>query len=67
MIEKIRYKITINGMDQTRRNAINNKQTIKKVYLTSFPDQANVLNFKENKGISDTNIKLIKTTTPARK
>ncbi len=54
-------------MDQTRRNAINNKQTIKKVYLTLFPDQANVLNFKENKGISDTNIKLIKTTTPARK
>ena len=67
MIEKIRYKITINGMDQTRRNAINNKQTIKKVYLISFQDQANVLNFKENKGISDTNNKLIKTTTPARK
>ncbi len=54
-------------MDQTRRNAINNKQTIKNVYLISFPDQANVLNFKENKGISDTNNKLIKTTTPARK
>ncbi len=54
-------------MDQTRRNAINNKQTIKKVYLTSFPDQAKVLNFKENKGISDTKNKLIKTTTPARK
>jgi hypothetical protein len=67
MIEKIRYKITINGMDQTRRNAINNEQTIKKMYLTSFPAQPNDLNFKEKSGISETSNKLIKATRPARK
>jgi hypothetical protein len=54
-------------MDQTRRNAINNEQTIKKMYLTSFPAQPNDLNFKEKSGISETSNKLIKATRPARK
>ena len=53
-IEKITYKIIIIGNANTVKYTINNKEVIKKRYLTLLSAHLNVLNFKENKGISVT-------------
>ena len=39
MIDKIKYKSTIIGMDHVHKNAISNPQLIKNPKRHSFPDQ----------------------------
>lgn len=51
MIDKIKYKSTIIGMDHVHKNAISNPQLIKNPKRHSFPDQLNCLNFNEKSGI----------------
>ena len=55
IIDKITYKITIIGIDNTNKNTINNEQVIKNRYFILFSFQLKLLNFKENIGISEIN------------
>ena len=50
------YKSTINAIDQTNKNEINNPQLIKNINRISFPFHLKCLNFRENIGNSEINI-----------
>ena len=53
IIDKIKYKNTINAKDQTLNTRINPKLINKKTILISFPFHPKVFNLSENNGISE--------------
>ena len=57
MSDKSRYKIIISGRPSQCKVANIVAESVKKMYLISFPFQPNDLNFKAKRGSSATNMK----------
>jgi hypothetical protein len=62
-MDKIKYKKTIKGIDQTFKTTINIKLNIRKINFNLFSDHLKLLNFRAIRGISVSIKNAIKTVT----